>query len=95
MTTVQWDGRLELRVELKPQIVVCIPCIVIPVMLWIYKKFLEPYTYPLISPFVSHIWPRKAISESNDKNKGKVDYNSADINGLSTKGPTEISDRLK
>ncbi|KAL4825654.1 hypothetical protein H8958_007194, partial [Nasalis larvatus] len=52
---------------------VCIPCIVIPVLLWIYKKFLEPYIYPLISPFVSRIWPKKAIQESNDPNKGKVD----------------------
>uniref|UniRef100_A0A8C2REY7 CR032 protein n=1 Tax=Capra hircus TaxID=9925 RepID=A0A8C2REY7_CAPHI len=53
---------------------VCIPCIVIPVLLWVYKKFLEPYIYPLISPFVSRMWPRKAIRETNDKNKGKVDY---------------------
>ncbi|EFB19067.1 hypothetical protein PANDA_017664, partial [Ailuropoda melanoleuca] len=52
---------------------VCIPCIVIPILLWIYKKFLEPYIYPLISPFVSRMWPRKTLRESHDKNKGKVD----------------------
>uniref|UniRef100_G1SAF1 CR032 protein n=1 Tax=Nomascus leucogenys TaxID=61853 RepID=G1SAF1_NOMLE len=72
---------------------VCIPCIVIPVLLWIYKKFLEPHIYPLVSPFVSRIWPKKAIQESNDTNKGKVDCKGADTNGLPTKGPTEISDK--
>ncbi|XP_036100833.1 UPF0729 protein C18orf32 homolog [Molossus molossus] len=72
---------------------VCIPCIVIPVLLWVYKKFLEPYIYPLISPFVSRMWPSKAMQESTDK--GKVDYKGADINGLPTKGPTEISDKKK
>ncbi|XP_055140025.1 UPF0729 protein C18orf32 homolog [Symphalangus syndactylus] len=72
---------------------VCIPCIVIPVLLWIYKKFLEPYIHPLVSPFVSCIWPKKAIQESNDTNKGKVDCKGADMNGLPTKGPTEISDK--
>ncbi|XP_036207263.1 UPF0729 protein C18orf32 homolog [Myotis myotis] len=74
---------------------VCIPCIIIPVLLWIYKKFLEPYIYPLISPFVSCIWPRKAVQESNDTSKGKIDYKGADINGLPTSGSTEISDKKK
>uniref|UniRef100_A0A8D2BDK4 CR032 protein n=1 Tax=Sciurus vulgaris TaxID=55149 RepID=A0A8D2BDK4_SCIVU len=74
---------------------VCIPCIVIPVLLWIYKKFLEPYIYPMISPFVSRIWPRKAVQESNDKNKGKVDFKDADRNGLPTKGPTGIYEKKK
>ncbi|EPQ19087.1 UPF0729 protein C18orf32 homolog [Myotis lucifugus] len=74
---------------------VCIPCIVIPVLLWIYKKFLEPYIYPLISPFVSRIWPRKAVQESSDTSKGKIGYKGADINGLPTSGSTEISDKKK
>ncbi|XP_062944618.1 UPF0729 protein C18orf32 homolog [Cynocephalus volans] len=78
--------------ELKPGTTVCIPCIVVSVPLWIYKKFLD---FPLISPFVSCIWPRKAVQESNDKNKGKVDYKGVDINGLPTKGPSEISDKNK
>uniref|UniRef100_A0A2K5QQ69 CR032 protein n=1 Tax=Cebus imitator TaxID=2715852 RepID=A0A2K5QQ69_CEBIM len=69
---------------------VCIPCIIIPVLLWIYKKFLEPYIYPLISSF-----PTKAIQETDDTNKGKVDCKGADMNGLPTKGPTEISDKKK
>lgn len=81
--------------ELEPGTMVCIPCIVIPVLLWIYKKFLEPYIYPMISPFVSRIWPKKAVQESNDKNKGKVDCKGADRNGLPTKGPTGTYDKKK
>lgn len=81
--------------ELNSGTMVCIPCIVIPILLWVYKKFLEPYIYPLISPFISRMWPRKAVQESNDKSKGKVGYQGADINGLPTKGPTEISDKKK
>ncbi|NWI71379.1 CR032 protein, partial [Todus mexicanus] len=42
---------------------VCIPCIVIPVLLWVYKKFLEPYIYPIIAPFIKRIWPKKAVEE--------------------------------
>ncbi|XP_048219442.1 UPF0729 protein C18orf32 homolog [Perognathus longimembris pacificus] len=74
---------------------VCIPCIVIPVLLWIFKKFLEPYLYPLVSPFVGRIWPKKAVQEASDKNKGSVGCKAADSNGLPTKGPTEISDKKK
>ncbi|XP_008046795.1 UPF0729 protein C18orf32 homolog [Carlito syrichta] len=74
---------------------VCIPCIVIPVLLWVYKKFLEPYIYPLISPFVSRMWPRKAVQESSDKNKGNMNCKVADMNGLPTEGATEISDKKK
>ncbi|NXU34697.1 CR032 protein, partial [Drymodes brunneopygia] len=38
----------------------CIPCIVIPVLLWVYKKFVEPYLYPLIKS----LWPfRRAVQE--------------------------------
>ncbi|XP_030323855.1 UPF0729 protein C18orf32 homolog [Calypte anna] len=43
---------------------VCIPCIVIPVLLWVYKKFLEPYIYPLIAPFIKRVWPKKAVEET-------------------------------
>ncbi|XP_041031318.1 UPF0729 protein C18orf32 homolog [Carcharodon carcharias] len=42
---------------------VCIPCIVIPVLLWVYKKFLEPILYPFISPFISRLWPKQAVKE--------------------------------
>ncbi|XP_015682794.1 UPF0729 protein C18orf32 homolog [Protobothrops mucrosquamatus] len=40
---------------------VCIPCIVIPVLLWVYKRFLEPYLYPFISPLIKRLWPKKAV----------------------------------
>ncbi|XP_061656442.1 UPF0729 protein C18orf32 homolog [Syngnathoides biaculeatus] len=43
---------------------VCIPCIVIPVLLWVYKRFLEPFIYPFISPFINTFWPKKAVQES-------------------------------
>ncbi|XP_062984775.1 UPF0729 protein C18orf32 homolog [Elgaria multicarinata webbii] len=42
---------------------VCIPCIVIPVLLWVYKRFLEPYVYPFVSPFIKSLWPKKAVQE--------------------------------
>lgn len=29
------------------------------IMLWIYKKFLDPYIYPLIAFFVHYVCPRK------------------------------------
>ncbi|XP_046903638.1 UPF0729 protein C18orf32 homolog [Hypomesus transpacificus] len=43
---------------------VCIPCIVIPVLLWIYKRFLEPFLYPIISPVINRWWTKKAVQES-------------------------------
>uniref|UniRef100_A0A8C7BLR9 Uncharacterized protein n=1 Tax=Neovison vison TaxID=452646 RepID=A0A8C7BLR9_NEOVI len=58
---------------------VYISCIVVPVLLWIYEIFLEQYLCPLISPFVSQRWLRKALQESHDENKGKVDYVGTDI----------------
>lgn len=93
--TVHHLGLVVSVEELKPGTMVCIPCTVILVLLWVYRKFLEPYIYLLISPYVSCMWPRKAIQESNDKSKSKVDHKDADINGLPTKGPTEISDKKK
>ncbi|XP_065512428.1 UPF0729 protein C18orf32 homolog [Caloenas nicobarica] len=50
---------------------VCIPCIVIPVLLWVYKKFLEPYIYPLIAPFVKRVWPKKAVEETPAPKRGR------------------------
>ncbi|KGL72428.1 UPF0729 protein C18orf32, partial [Tinamus guttatus] len=49
---------------------VCIPCVVIPVLLWIYKKFLEPYIYPIIAPFIKCIWPKKVVQETTATKKG-------------------------
>ncbi|KAM4709313.1 UPF0729 protein C18orf32 homolog isoform 2-T2 [Discoglossus pictus] len=48
---------------------VCIPCIVIPVLLWVYKKFLEPIVYPFIAPFINRIWPKKAVQGTSDSSK--------------------------
>lgn len=48
---------------------VCIPCIVIPVLLWVYKRFLEPIVYPFISPLLSRFWPKKAV---DDKGNGEM-----------------------
>ncbi|NXG73327.1 CR032 protein, partial [Baryphthengus martii] len=50
---------------------VCIPCIVIPVLLWVYKKFLEPYIYPVIAPFVKRVWPKKAVEETTAADRGR------------------------
>ncbi|NXP55625.1 CR032 protein, partial [Heliornis fulica] len=52
---------------------VCIPCIVIPVLLWVYKKFLEPYIYPVIAPFVKRVWPKKAVEETAGTKRGPGD----------------------
>ncbi|XP_051268112.1 UPF0729 protein C18orf32 homolog [Dicentrarchus labrax] len=43
---------------------VCIPCIVIPVLLWVYKRFLEPFLYPFISPIINTFWTKKAVQET-------------------------------
>uniref|UniRef100_A0A8C2XHH2 CR032 protein n=1 Tax=Cyclopterus lumpus TaxID=8103 RepID=A0A8C2XHH2_CYCLU len=43
---------------------VCIPCIVIPVLLWVYKRFLEPFIYPFISPIINRFWTKKAVQET-------------------------------
>ncbi|XP_073445846.1 UPF0729 protein C18orf32 homolog isoform X1 [Dendrobates tinctorius] len=56
---------------------VCIPCIVIPVLLWVYKKFLEPIIYPVISPFINRIWSRKAVQSD----PGSVSKSTTESNG--------------
>ncbi|NXH97296.1 CR032 protein, partial [Pachycephala philippinensis] len=43
---------------------VCLPCIVIPVLLWLYKKFVEPYIYPVIAPFIKRARPKQAVQEA-------------------------------
>lgn len=52
------------RQGLSEPVMVCIPCIVIPVLLWVYKRFLEPYLYPIISPIISIFWTKKAVQET-------------------------------
>ncbi|NXW11799.1 CR032 protein, partial [Fregetta grallaria] len=50
---------------------VCIPCIVIPVLLWVYKKFLEPYICTIIVPFIKCVWPKKAVEETTAAKRGR------------------------
>ncbi|XP_023649090.1 UPF0729 protein C18orf32 homolog [Paramormyrops kingsleyae] len=76
---------------------VCIPCIVIPVLLWVYKRFLEPIIYPFISPLLSRFWPKKAVDGKGNgemkteencngtcKNDCSSDAKSATVNGQVT-----------
>ncbi|NXO57449.1 CR032 protein, partial [Aramus guarauna] len=67
---------------------VCIPCIVIPVLLWVYKKFLEPYIYPVIAPFIKRVWPKKAVQETTARKQGN-----GVANGIAAKKSTEVSDK--
>ncbi|NXW37094.1 CR032 protein, partial [Phaetusa simplex] len=76
---------------------VCIPCIVIPVLLWVYKKFLEPYIYPVIAPFIKRVWPKKAsfffdISLTTLSFSLQFESNGV-ANGIATKRSTEVSDK--
>ncbi|XP_048877109.1 UPF0729 protein C18orf32 homolog [Brienomyrus brachyistius] len=64
---------------------VCIPCIVIPVLLWVYKRFLEPIIYPFISPLLSRFWPKKAVDgKDNGEVKTKENCNGTCKNDCST-----------
>uniref|UniRef100_A0A672YAL5 CR032 protein n=1 Tax=Sphaeramia orbicularis TaxID=375764 RepID=A0A672YAL5_9TELE len=56
------------------------PCIVIPVLLWVYKRFLEPIRYPFISPFINTFWTKKAVQET-----GTSDQKSSTGVGLPTR----------
>ncbi|XP_042310398.1 UPF0729 protein C18orf32 homolog isoform X2 [Sceloporus undulatus] len=85
---------------------VCIPCIVIPVLLWVYKRFLEPYLYPIISPFIKRFWSKKAVQEvpkedlkrttfeSSMDESGMCEIESNNIaNGFAGSGPAEVPDK--
>nr|XP_033790617.1 UPF0729 protein C18orf32 homolog [Geotrypetes seraphini] len=80
---------------------VCIPCIVIPVVLWVYKKFLEPYLYPFIAPIINYIWPKKAVENvQQTRNQDKRDCNGiykpetiGTTFGRTTNGPIEVADK--
>ncbi|XP_060928589.1 UPF0729 protein C18orf32 homolog [Limanda limanda] len=77
---------------------VCIPCIVIPVLLWVYKRFLEPYLYPFISPIINTFWTKKAVQETGMSDQ-KVSENGngtlkAESNGDATaNGSTLAADK--
>ncbi|KAM9840897.1 UPF0729 protein C18orf32 homolog [Aulostomus maculatus] len=78
---------------------VCIPCIVIPVLLWVYKRFLEPFIYPLIAPIINTFWTKKAVQETgtteqkvNEKSNGT--YKEPGHNGDATaNGSTTVTDK--
>ncbi|XP_018411226.1 PREDICTED: UPF0729 protein C18orf32 homolog [Nanorana parkeri] len=80
---------------------VCIPCIVIPILLWVYKKFLEPILYPFISPFISRIWPKKAVQSippAGSKDQGECNGSSKPasngaVNGSVTHTQEETSNK--
>ncbi|NXG88943.1 CR032 protein, partial [Stercorarius parasiticus] len=85
---------------------VCIPCIVIPVLLWVYKKFLEPYIYPVIAPFIKRVWPKKAVEETTAMKQVlyfdiplttlsfSLQFESNGVaNGIATKRSTEVPDK--
>ncbi|XP_063815230.1 UPF0729 protein C18orf32 homolog [Pseudophryne corroboree] len=80
---------------------VCIPCIVIPVLLWVYKKFLEPIVYPFISPFINRIWPKKCVqSAPASASKEKAECNGSSepqsngtISGSVAEGHGEITNK--
>ncbi|XP_038130840.1 UPF0729 protein C18orf32 homolog [Cyprinodon tularosa] len=76
---------------------VCIPCIVIPVLLWVYKRFLEPIIYPVISPFINAIWGKKAVTDTGTDQKGSEKTNGTckpESNGEATaNGATIASDK--
>ncbi|KAG7477078.1 hypothetical protein MATL_G00090350 [Megalops atlanticus] len=79
---------------------VCIPCIVIPVLLWVYKRFLEPIVYPFISPIINRFWPKKAVQESGKGNAGANECNgtcktecNGNISSSTLNGPTTVSDK--
>ncbi|XP_048734532.1 UPF0729 protein C18orf32 homolog [Ostrea edulis] len=58
---------------------VCIPCIVIPVLLWVFHKFIQP----LIATF----WPwSKTSTIKDEKGCGKADQGNSTENGVHQNG---------
>ncbi|XP_026998166.1 UPF0729 protein C18orf32 homolog [Tachysurus fulvidraco] len=82
---------------------VCIPCIVIPVLLWVYKRFLEPIVYPFIAPFINRFWTKTAVQETGTNNtKGNQTNNqpnktecTGNANVCTANGTTAVSDKKK
>ncbi|XP_026212051.1 UPF0729 protein C18orf32 homolog [Anabas testudineus] len=74
---------------------VCIPCIVIPVLLWVYKRFLEPFIYPFISPIINTFWTKKAVQETNTSNQKSSENSNGtckpETNGEATANGSTIS----
>ncbi|XP_029300006.1 UPF0729 protein C18orf32 homolog [Cottoperca gobio] len=76
---------------------VCIPCIVIPVLLWVYKRFLEPFLYPFISPIINTFWTKKAVQETAATDQKVIDDSNGtkpESNGEATSnGSTIVADK--
>ncbi|XP_017263427.1 UPF0729 protein C18orf32 homolog [Kryptolebias marmoratus] len=77
---------------------VCIPCIVIPVLLWVYKRFLEPIIYPLISPIISTFWTKKGVQETSTSDqkgseKSNGTHKSDSNNEATAKGAAIAADK--
>ncbi|XP_059894231.1 UPF0729 protein C18orf32 homolog isoform X1 [Gadus macrocephalus] len=77
---------------------VCIPCIVIPVLLWVYKRFIEPIIYPFIAPFINKFWTKKAVQEPALDNAKNADMSNGtstpQSNGEATaNGTTTVADK--
>ncbi|XP_056586950.1 UPF0729 protein C18orf32 homolog [Triplophysa dalaica] len=78
---------------------VCIPCIVIPVLLWVYKRFLEPYIYPIISPIISPIirrfWNKAAVDQTaaNPAETHQTAELNGTANGSTSNGLKTVADK--
>jgi len=51
---------------------VCIPCIVIPVVLWLFHKYIQPFILKFWNP-----WEKKSIDSTSDSAGTTVDLNTA------------------
>ncbi|NXO54926.1 CR032 protein, partial [Aramus guarauna] len=73
---------------------VCIPCTIIPVLLWVYEKCLELYIYPIIASFVKCVWPKKAVQDTTATKQVYLQFESNGVaNGIAVKRSTEVSDK--
>ncbi|XP_034564933.1 UPF0729 protein C18orf32 homolog [Notolabrus celidotus] len=74
---------------------VCIPCIVIPVLLWVYKRFLEPILYPFISPIINTFWTKKAVQETGTTDQKATETKNGtckpESNGVATANGSTIA----
>ncbi|CAK8691276.1 unnamed protein product [Clavelina lepadiformis] len=68
---------------------VCIPCIVIPFVLWVYHKFLQPWIYPVISKF----WTSKQLTSSSNGEVKKCPFNSTENKAEVTAGGEMAKDK--
>ncbi|CAG5867562.1 unnamed protein product, partial [Menidia menidia] len=55
------------------------------VLLWVYKRFLEPIIYPFISPFINTFWTKKAVQDTSTSDQ------KPESNGVSTANGSTIT----